>query len=53
MLWSSLAKIYEEHFSPFLDGVVKSLTACLEQEENDTEIQLSEEAADLVGQEVG
>lgn len=52
MLWSTLARVYEEEFEPFLGGVVKSLTACLQQDETDTEIQLGAEASDLIGQEV-
>ena len=52
ILWSLLAKVYEENFEPFLQGVVKSLMECLEQEETDTEVQLGAEASDLVGQEV-
>ena len=52
ILWSILARAYEESFEPFLQGVVKSLLECLEQEETDTEIQLGAEASDLVGQEV-
>ena len=52
ILWSVLARVYEENFEPFLQGAVKSLFECLEQEETDTEIQLGAEASDLVGQEV-
>jgi len=52
MLWSTLAKVYEEDFDHFLQGVVKSLWECLEQEETDAEIMLGADAADLVGQEV-
>lgn len=52
MLWSILAKVYEENFEHFLQGVVKSLWECLEQEETDAEVMLGAEAADLVGQEV-
>ena len=52
ILWSVLARTYEENFEPFLQGVMKSLLGCLEQDETDTEIQLGAEAADLVGQEV-
>nr|POF17847.1 putative importin subunit beta-4 [Quercus suber] len=52
MLWSTLVRVYETDFEPFLQGVVKSLFDCLEQEETDSEIQLGAEASDLVGQEV-
>jgi len=52
ILWSTLARVYEENFEPFLDGAVKSLLACLEQDETDAEIQLGAEASDLIGQEV-
>jgi len=52
ILWSTLARVYEENFETFLGGVVKSLFECLEQEETDTEVQLGEEASDLIGQEV-
>lgn len=50
ILWSTLAKVYEENFETFLPGVVKALFACLEQEEADTD--LGAEASELVGQEV-
>jgi hypothetical protein len=52
ILWSTLAKVYEEEFTPFLDGVVKGLLECLDQEESDFEVELGEEAKDLLGQEV-
>ena len=52
ILWSTLARVYEEDFEPFLQGVVKSLLDCLEQEETDAEVELGAEASDLVGQEV-
>jgi hypothetical protein len=52
ILWSTLAKVYEEEFTPFLDGVVKGLLASLEQEESDLEVELGEHAKDLLGQEV-
>lgn len=52
ILWSTLARVYEESFDPFLQGVVKALLDCLEQEETDTEVQLGAEASDLIGQEV-
>lgn len=52
ILWSTLARVYEEDFEPFLAGVVKSLFECLEQDETDAAIQLGAEASDLIGQEV-
>jgi hypothetical protein len=52
ILWSTLARVYEENFEPFLEGTVKSLFECLEQEETDSEVQLGAEASDLVGQEI-
>ncbi|KAK5113342.1 hypothetical protein LTR62_003441 [Meristemomyces frigidus] len=52
ILWSTLARVYEENFDPFLPGVVQALMDCLEQEETDAELQLGEEASDLIGQEV-
>ena len=52
ILWGSLAKVYEEDFAPFLSGVVKGLFDCLEQEEADLEVELGENAKDLLGKEV-
>jgi hypothetical protein len=52
ILWSTLAKVYQEEFTPFLDGVVKGLMESLEQEESDFEVELGEEAKDILGQEV-
>lgn len=52
ILWSTLARVYEEDFAPFLEGVATSLIECLEQEETDSEVQLGAEASDLVGQEI-
>ena len=52
ILWSVLARTYEENFEPFLQGVMKSLLGCLEQDETDAIVQLGAEAADLVGKEV-
>src|SRR5438045_2289439 len=52
ILWSTMAKIYAEEFTPFLEGVVKGLMESLEQEESDLEIELGEEASNLVGKEV-
>lgn len=52
ILWSTLARVYEENFEPFLQGVVKALLEGLEQDETDAEVQLGAEASDLIGQEV-
>ncbi|KAG9234716.1 armadillo-type protein [Amylocarpus encephaloides] len=52
ILWSTLAKVYGEEFTPFLPGVVKGLLESLEQEESDLDVELGEEAKDLLGQEV-
>lgn len=51
ILWSSMAKIYEEGFEKFLDGAVKGLKDCLEQDEDDY-VELGEQAKDLIGTEV-
>ncbi|KAL1955720.1 hypothetical protein VTO42DRAFT_8192 [Malbranchea cinnamomea] len=50
--WGAMSKVYGAEFRPFLDGVVKGLFDCIEQEENDLEVSLGEAARDLVGQEV-
>lgn len=52
ILWSTMAKVYEEKFSPYLEGVMKGLVECLEQDEDEANVQLGEEARDLLGQEV-
>ena len=52
ILWGSLAKVYEEDFAPFLGGVVQGLFDCVDQEEGELEVELGENAADLVGKEV-
>lgn len=52
ILWSTLAKVYQEEFTPFLEGVVKGLMECLDQEESDFEVELGEEAKDLLGEEL-
>ena len=52
ILWGSLAKVYEEDFSPFLAGVIKGLFECIDQEEADLEVELGEHAKDLLGKEV-
>ncbi|KAH6865522.1 hypothetical protein J4E91_004849 [Alternaria rosae] len=52
ILWSVLAKVYEEGFAKYLAGIVKGLNDCLEQEETNLDLEFGEEAADLAGQEV-
>lgn len=52
IIWSTMAKVYEEDFETYLEGVVKGLLECLEQDEKELEIMLGEEAKDLLGQEV-
>ena len=51
-LWGTMAKLYEENFAAYLDGVVKALHESLQQEEKEFEIELGEEAKDLLGTEV-
>jgi hypothetical protein len=52
ILWSTMAKVYEEGFSKYLEGAVKGLQDCLEQDENGLDVELGEEAQDLIGTEV-
>lgn len=52
IFWGAMAKVYGEHFAPFLEGVVKGLFDCIEQDEAELEVELGEAAKDLVGQEV-
>lgn len=52
ILWSTIARVYGEDFSEYLDGVIKGLYDCLAQEEGELDIELGEHAADLLGQEV-
>lgn len=52
ILWSTLAKVYGKDFTPYLQGVVKGLLDCLEEEEAETEVELGAHAEDLIGQEV-
>ncbi|EEH47462.2 uncharacterized protein PADG_03546 [Paracoccidioides brasiliensis Pb18] len=52
IFWGSMSKVYGEDFTPFLEGIVKGLFTCLVQEETDLEVELSDAARDLVGQEV-
>lgn len=52
ILWSTMAKVYEEQFAKYLPGAVKGLQDCLEQEETGLDVELGEEAAELIGGEV-
>lgn len=52
ILFGSLAKVYEEEFAHFIQGVVTALFACIDQEEADIEVDLGEGASDLLGKEV-
>ena len=52
LFWGDIAKVYEANFKTFLPGVVKALFESLQQEETDLEVEVGEEAADLVGKEV-
>ena len=52
IFWSTMAKVYEDNFKPFLGGVAKGLLESLQQEETDLEVDLGQEASDLIGQEV-
>lgn len=52
LFWGNMAKVYKADFKPFLEGVVKAIFESLESEESDLDVELGEEAADLVGKEV-
>jgi len=52
ILWSTMAKVYEEQFAKYLPGAVKGLQDCLEQDETGLDVELGEEAKDLIGTEV-
>ncbi|OOQ88182.1 importin subunit beta-4 [Penicillium brasilianum] len=52
IFWGAMAKVYGEQFSPFLEGVIKGLFECIEQDETDLDFDLGEAAKDLIGQEV-
>ncbi|KAL2354969.1 armadillo-type protein [Cryomyces antarcticus] len=52
ILWSTMAKVYEEQFAPYLDGVVKGLHECLQQDETKLDVELAEEVKELLGQDV-
>ena len=49
ILWSSLAKVYEKDFAPFLPGVFTGLFESLELEEEEIKLRLSEEEKGIVG----
>jgi hypothetical protein len=49
IMWSSLAKIYEKEFAPFLPGVFKGLFDSLKLEEEEIKLKLSEEEKGIVG----
>ena len=52
ILWSTMAKVYEEGFAKYLPGAIKGLNECLDQDETGTDVELGEHASELVGQEV-
>lgn len=49
ILWSSLSKVYEAQFAPFLPGVFTGLFDSLELEEEEVTLQLSEEEKAIIG----
>lgn len=52
LFWGNMAKVYGSEFKPFLEGVIKGLFDSLTAEESVTEIELGQNASDLVGQEI-
>ncbi|KAI5290585.1 hypothetical protein KEM55_008547, partial [Ascosphaera atra] len=52
IFWGSMSKVYGEEFTPFLDGIVKGLFDCFDQEEVETEVDVGDAASNLIGQEV-
>jgi hypothetical protein len=52
ILWSTMAKVYEEKFSQYLAGAVKGLQDCLEQDETGQDVEFGEEASELMGGEI-
>ncbi|EZF30803.1 importin subunit beta [Trichophyton mentagrophytes] len=52
LFWGVMSKVYGSEFTPYLEGVVKALITCLEQNETEMEVSLGDAAKDLVGQEV-
>lgn len=51
ILWSSLAKVYELEFAPFLDGVFTGLFETLDLEEDDFTVSLTEAEKAIAGTE--
>jgi hypothetical protein len=51
LFWGCMSKIYGADFSPFLEGVVKGLFACIEQDEGD-DVSLGDAARELAGKEI-
>jgi hypothetical protein len=49
IMWSSLAKVYEKEFAPFLPGVFKGLFESLKLEEEEIKLQLTEEEKGIIG----
>ena len=49
ILWSSLAKVYEAQFAPFLPGVFTGLFESLELEEEEIELRLTDEEKAIIG----
>ncbi|KAK3315875.1 armadillo-type protein [Apodospora peruviana] len=49
ILWSSLAKVYEKEFAPFLPGVFKGLFQTLELEEEEITLPLTSDEQGIVG----
>ncbi|KAF1984820.1 ARM repeat-containing protein [Aulographum hederae CBS 113979] len=50
ILWSTMAKVYEQDFDAYLSGVVKGLLESLEQEEPDEGgLELSQQANEMLG----
>ncbi|CAD0099496.1 unnamed protein product [Aureobasidium mustum] len=52
ILWSTMSKVYDDKFAPYLAGVVKGLIECLQQDESEDGVTLGEEARELLGQEI-
>jgi hypothetical protein len=52
ILWSTIAKVYEEQFAKYLPGAIRGLQECLEQDETGLDVELGEDAKDLIGTEV-
>ena len=52
LFWSTMAKVYEHEFKPFLEGALKGVFESLAQEESELEVELGDEAGDLAGKEI-